>query len=437
MAGVQRRREADVDVRLGHADDPRDPPQRLVAPEELGQRRARVVEEVDRVDVEDVDRAAAVVRDAVLVLAPQAERRADLAAGGVAATLTARDHDDPALGVVPLVPHAARADDARVVIRMGPLAHHVDLHGLAGRVRRRGSRRDHPQRDRRGQQHRRTSRPPHTRTPSNDIEQRLRPTLFRRLSSCAATLGCRALDSPEFCFLAALALPASAHAAPVLNVDLARESGALRPSAPGRRDAHRRHRGAGRPGGRARGPALPVRGLLPRHRAHHHRRRRASSGSSTELDRNHRLRVVAPAQKRAVGAAAGLHAAGLRALLPRLCARRGAALPALHGAQAGAPERAHALLSRPPRRQARASIRRTGDAQARARRALHVARSTVTLPVELERRVPLRLLLPRLARLRDGRPGPELPEVEAASSELRLASFEADRSRSYAFYVRQ
>ena len=150
VAGVERRREADVDVRLGHADDPRDPPQRLRAPEELAQRRARVVEEVDAVDVEDVDRAGAVVRDAVLVLAPQAERRADLRAGGVAAALAAGDHDDPALDVVALMPDAARADDARVVVRMGPLAHHVDLHGLVGRVRRRRRPREpHAKSDRR------------------------------------------------------------------------------------------------------------------------------------------------------------------------------------------------------------------------------------------------------------------------------------------------
>ena len=137
VAGVQRRREADVDVGLGHADDPRDPPQRLGAPEVLGQRRARVVEEVDAVDVEDVDRARAVVRDAVLVLAPQAELGADLGAGGVAAALAAGDHDDPAAHVVALVPDAARADDAGVVVRMGPLAHHVDLHRFVRGVRRR------------------------------------------------------------------------------------------------------------------------------------------------------------------------------------------------------------------------------------------------------------------------------------------------------------
>ena len=79
VAGAQRRREADVDVGLGHADDPRDAAQRLVvAPEELRLGRALVEEEVDAVEVEDVDRARAVVRDAVLVLAPEAERRADL-----------------------------------------------------------------------------------------------------------------------------------------------------------------------------------------------------------------------------------------------------------------------------------------------------------------------------------------------------------------------
>ena len=61
------------------------------------------------VEVEDVDRAGAVVRGAVLVLAPQAERRADLLADGVAAALAARDHDDPAADAEALVPDAARA----------------------------------------------------------------------------------------------------------------------------------------------------------------------------------------------------------------------------------------------------------------------------------------------------------------------------------------
>ena len=71
---LERRVEADVDVGLRHADDPRDAAQRLVlVPEELRQRRAQVVEEVDAVEVEDVDGARPVVRDAVLVLAPQAQ----------------------------------------------------------------------------------------------------------------------------------------------------------------------------------------------------------------------------------------------------------------------------------------------------------------------------------------------------------------------------
>ncbi len=135
VARVERRREADVDLRLGHADDPRDAPQRLVlAPEELGQRGALVVEEVDAVEVEDVDGAGAEVRDAVLVLAPEAERRADLGADGVAAALAAGDHDDPALDAVALVPDAARPDDARVVVRVRPLAEHVELDGAGGRV---------------------------------------------------------------------------------------------------------------------------------------------------------------------------------------------------------------------------------------------------------------------------------------------------------------
>jgi hypothetical protein len=135
VAGGERRREADVDLRLGHADDPRDPPQRLgLAPEVLGERRARVVEEVDAVEVEDLDGAGPEVRDAVLVLAPQAERRADLGADGVAAAFAAGHHDDPAADAVAVVPDAAGADDARVVVGMGPLAHHVDLDRLGRRV---------------------------------------------------------------------------------------------------------------------------------------------------------------------------------------------------------------------------------------------------------------------------------------------------------------
>ncbi len=153
VAGEQRRREADVDLGLGHADDPRDAPQRLaLAPEVLGQRRALVVEEVDAVEVEDVDGAGAVVRDAVLVLAPQPERRADLGADGVAAALAAGDHDDPAADAVALVPDPARPDDAGVVVGMGPLAHHVDLHRLRRLVRRlRGHGERQPDRHQHGQ----------------------------------------------------------------------------------------------------------------------------------------------------------------------------------------------------------------------------------------------------------------------------------------------
>src|SRR4029078_4351573 len=93
------------------------------------ERRALVEEEVDAVEVEDVDGARAVVGDTVLVLAPEPERRPNLLADGVAAALAARDHDDPAADVEALVPDAARADDARVVVRMGPLSQHVDLSG--------------------------------------------------------------------------------------------------------------------------------------------------------------------------------------------------------------------------------------------------------------------------------------------------------------------
>ena len=157
------------------------------------QRRARVVEEVDAVDVEDVDRARAVVRDAVLVLAPQAERRADLGAGGVAAALAAGDHDDPAAHVIALMPDAARADDARVVVRMGPLAHHVDLHGLVGRVGAAvapGTAVRNPRE--RSKDHAETFHvaPLHTRTPSHDFEHASPYVIpgFRRLSSRAATL---------------------------------------------------------------------------------------------------------------------------------------------------------------------------------------------------------------------------------------------------------
>ena len=105
-----------------------------MVPEGLGQRRALVVEEVDAVEVEDVDRARAVVRGPVFVLAPEPESGSDLGADCVAAALAAGDHDDPAADAVPLVPDAARADDARVVVRVGPLAQDVELDGAACRV---------------------------------------------------------------------------------------------------------------------------------------------------------------------------------------------------------------------------------------------------------------------------------------------------------------
>ncbi len=128
VTGGEGRREADVDLRLRLADDPGHPAQRLLlVPEVLRQRRALVVEEVDPVEVEDVDGAGSVVRDAVLVLAAQTEVGAELVADRVAAAFTARHLDHATLHAVPLMPDPAGPDDAGVIVGMGPLPHHVDL----------------------------------------------------------------------------------------------------------------------------------------------------------------------------------------------------------------------------------------------------------------------------------------------------------------------
>ena len=162
------------------------------------------------------------MRDAVLVLAPQAERRADLGAGRVAAALAAGDHDDPAPDVVALMPDAARADDARVVVRMGPLAHHVDLHGLVGRVRRRlrpWSRRRETRRAPQGP--RRNASSPLILAPLRTTSNTRCAVRYSRLSArvkfAATTLMHRENARRRRRLAALLVAPASASAAPLLR----------------------------------------------------------------------------------------------------------------------------------------------------------------------------------------------------------------------------
>src|SRR5262249_7085022 len=115
--------------------------------------------------------AGAVGRDAVFVLTPQAERRPDLRPDGVAAALAAGDLDDPSAHAAVLMPHAARADEAPVVVRVGPCAHHDARHGARRRVMRSacgsGSRDRQPQRHEEPDSH--LSHPPQT----DDIEHLL------------------------------------------------------------------------------------------------------------------------------------------------------------------------------------------------------------------------------------------------------------------------
>ena len=180
------------------------------------------------------------------------------------------------------MPHAARADDARVVVRMGPLAHHVDLHGLVGRVRRRA----------------RSGAAPSTTASADSTSQTLESLSSTRSLTLAPLRTTSNRDRTLFLAFGACQVrrgyPRSTCGIAVYSPLAA---GARRcPRRPRRADARRRRSrrarsatarptrstgtlidgtvAARRPGGRARGPPLSVRGLLPRDRAHDHRRRR-------------------------------------------------------------------------------------------------------------------------------------------------------------------
>ena len=352
------------------------------------------------------------MRDAVLVLTPQAERRADLGGHGVAAALAAGDHDDPALDAVALVPHAARPDDAGVVVGMGPFAHDVDLHGLVGRVRRRaGAAGTAPSSDRQGRHrttpNRLTSLPPHS-----HLFARLRTGTNPAFSPCqvaAATLGCRALRRAH------RFSPRSARA----RERPRRPDAGRRPRqeyGPLRRGAHgRRHAASTAPS-----PLGAQEVVLEGRRYPYEGSYRVIARTTTnadgqvpvqaELDRNHRLRVIAPAQAADVGACCRRTRCRRSSCASARCARAwSGSTSATRCPRRSADARPRSSISA----RAAPSARRCADrrAQARARPGATRRRSTVTLPDELARRVPLRVLLPRLAGHRDGRPGREVPEA--------------------------
>ena len=325
------------------------------------------------------------MRDAVLVLAPQAERRADLGAGGVAAALAARDHDDPALDVVALVPDAARPDDARVVVRMGPLAHHVDLHRLARPCTAppeppgpptsttASGRNDHAE----------TLSRPLILAPLRTTSNRAASVRYSRLS---APVKCARLPSAPCARLVGVLLVAALVAARERPRRAAAERRpgarvrALRRGAPARRDARSTARAARRPGGRARGPALPVRGLLPRDRAHDDRRRgrvHASTPSSTATTAcaSSRPRRTLRSER-----AAGLHAARLRALLPRARARASSGSTSATRCPKRCACSAPTLFYLGPRGAARASIRRDAASSSARSAGRYTSQVTVTLP---------------------------------------------------------
>ena len=130
-----------------------------------------------------------------------------------------------------------------------------------------------------------------------------------------------------------------------------------------------------------------------------------------ELDRNHRLRVVAPAL--------ALRSSTLRAYtLPAFELSFRAIRPGVVRLYQRytvptqrAPDGADALLSRPAPRRARDAPHRRRD-RAHEGRPLHGGHH-VPRARGLERRLPLRELLPRLAALRDGRSQAELPAPAA------------------------
>ena len=119
------------------------------------------------------------------------------------------------------MPDAARADDARVVVGMGPLAHHVDLHGVVGRVRRASP---EPHRSATAQRRQDHAESLHVAPPHAYAHSRTDLTNIEHLSlRCSCSSRCQGTaryprttcGSPSSLSSLLLALPASAHAAPV------------------------------------------------------------------------------------------------------------------------------------------------------------------------------------------------------------------------------
>ena len=222
---------------------------------------------------------------------------------------------------------------------MGPLAHHVDLHGLVGRVgRRAGARGPHRSSTAKAasKDHAESSHvaPSHARTSSHDFEQ---GTLFPAFGSCQVRPGYpRGLVRHAVLIVLARG-PARARERPRRSArsapTLAQGLGALRRDAHGQRHAARRHR--------RRSARQEV--VLEGRRYPYEGSYRVIARTTTDADGQVPVQARAGPQPPAarhrarpgghVRGAAGLHAAGVRALLPRAAPGRRPALPALHGAQ--------------------------------------------------------------------------------------------------------
>ena len=318
------------------------------------------------------------------------------------------------------MPHAARPDDARVVVRMGPFAHHVDLHGLVGRVGRRAGAGDRPQQHRQGRHkdHAESSHvAPSTLAPLRTTSNREPNPGFSRLSSSHGLLSgivrtavlIVARRRPCSCPRAPTPLPRSASPSPRTRSATARRtrSTARCSTAPS--------------------PLGAQEVVLEGRRYPYEGSYRVIARTTTdaagkfqfkpELDRNHRLRVTAPAQ---AATSKVLQAYTLPAFELSFRALRPGVVRLYQRYTVPTTVRltSPTLFYLGPRRAKRASMRKSGRGQALQGRPLHVPGGRHAARA-LARGVPLRELLPAVAGHRDGRPGREVPE--AAPRVLRRA----------------
>ena len=138
---------------------------------------------------------------------------------------------------------------------------------------------------------------------------------------------------------------------------------------------------------------------------------RASSPSSPSWTATTACASSRPRQTLELRRAERVHAAGLRAVLPRAAPGRRAALPALHRAQDGQAD-SPTLFYLGSRRAKRASMRKTGDLE-RTKAGRYSVAGHGHAARGLERRLPLRELLPAHAGHGDGRPERHVPEALA------------------------